>query len=337
MNRSFLALAALPLFSATAQAQDILPTVIASIHDEPVDGLGDTFNNAPFEGLLRKLSTRQDRAILEYDLSSFVGSTLPSVTLSGQVFVNNSFDNGLREFDFVVYSANGVADLTDFQITATLVGSGSYAPPSQSSFTFSFDVTAEVQAILDGGNGWIGVRCDPTSEPNFPNILDDETMLTIGSGGPGTAFCFGDGSGTQCPCGNSGAAGRGCANSATADGAVLLSSGSASISANDFTLLGGGLRANQPGLYFQGDNAVAGGNGVVFGDGLRCAGGNVARIQIVTASAAGNSATTASVPTAGGVSPGDLRRYQLWYRDPSIGPCGTSFNLTNGIEVVWQP
>src|SRR5690606_28926723 len=128
-------------------------------------------------------------------------------------------------------------------------------------------------------------------------------------------------SGTLCPCGNPGAPGRGCANSASNDGAVLLSSGSASISANDLTLLGGGLRANQPGLYFQGDNAVASGNGVVFGDGLRCAGGNVARIQVVSASVAGNSATTASISSEGGVSPGDLRRYQLWYRDPSIGPC----------------
>ena len=38
----------------------------------------------------------------------------------------------------------------------------------------------------------------------------------------------------------------------------------------------------------------------------------------------------------GGVAVGDLLRYQLWYRDPG-GPCGSSFNFTNGYEVTWLP
>ncbi|MCA9288755.1 MAG: hypothetical protein KDA05_09240, partial [Phycisphaerales bacterium] len=153
----------------------------ASIHDAPRDGVGDSFNASPFEGLLRQTSTQEDRAVLEYDVSVIpTGATITSATLAGRVFVNNAFDNGLRTFDFSLYQGNGVADLSDFEIASTVVGSGSYAPPTQTSFTFSFDVAAQVQSLISGGAAWIGVKCDPTSEPNFPNILgDDETTLTI--------------------------------------------------------------------------------------------------------------------------------------------------------------
>ena len=166
---------------SSASADVFTWQIKASIHDAPRDGIGDSFNNSPFEGLLRQTATQEDRAILEYDVSVIpVGATITSATLAGQVFVNNSFDNGLRTFDFSLYPGNGVADLSDFEIAGAVVGSGGYSPPAQSNFTFSFDVTAQVQSLVSGGATWIGVKCDPTSEPNFPNILgDDETTLTI--------------------------------------------------------------------------------------------------------------------------------------------------------------
>jgi hypothetical protein len=330
--------AAFGLLAPYASAQQIPATVVASIHDEPIDGLGDTFNSAPFQGLLRKQATRQDRAILEYDLAAFVGSAVPSVTLSGRVSVNNASDNGPRLFDFQVYSGNGAADLSDFQIVATLVGSGAYAPPTDSFFDFSFDVTAAVQAVLSSGNGWIGVRCDPTSEPNFPSILSADTVLTVGSGGPGTAYCFGDGSGTPCPCGNPGSPGRGCANSTASGGALLEGAGSSSVGAANLVLVGSGAQPNQPGLFFQGNNATSGGSGFHNGDGLRCAGGGIRRLQIVTANPVGSSMTTVDIAALGLVAPGDTKRYQWWYRNPSpAAPCGTTFNLSNGLEVLWAP
>jgi hypothetical protein len=33
---------------------------------------------------------------------------------------------------------------------------------------------------------------------------------------------------------------------------------------------------------------------------------------------------------------GDVKRYQLWYRDPASTPCGAQFNLSNGLEVIWS-
>src|SRR5690606_27479256 len=87
-----------------------------------------------------------------------------------------------------------------------------------------------------------------------------------------SAFCFGDGSGTACPCGNSGAAGRGCANSVDASGARLAASGAASLT-NDTLVLSGSGMPNSSALYFQGTTQIS----APFGDGLRCAGGTVVR------------------------------------------------------------
>ena len=167
-------------------------------------------------------------------------------------------------------------------------------------------------------------------------------LLSIGGqyinafGEPGSAYCFGDGSGSPCPCGNSGSAGQGCANG-TGQGGLLGASGSDSVAVDSAVLSGSNLIPGQPGLYFQGDNAVNGGLGVTFGDGLRCAGGAIVRLQVATAGAGGTSATSVPLAATGGVSAGQTKRYQLWYRDPSASPCGTGFNLTNGYEITWAP
>ena len=61
------------------------------------------------------------------------------------------------------------------------------------------------------------------------------------------------------------------------------------------------------------------------------------RLQVVMADVFGDSNTSISVAVKGGVSVGDVKRYQLWYRNPQTTTCLTGFNLTNGYEVVWQP
>src|SRR5690606_13009520 len=123
--------------------------------------------------------------------------------------------------------------------------------------------------------------------------------------GVALSFCAGDGTGTTpCPCGNTGGPGRGCANSTASGGALLSAAGSASVSAGDLVLVGSGAQPGQPGLYFQGNNAINGGNGIVNGDGLRCAGGGLRRIQIVSAGGAasanpGGSQTTVNIAAQG--------------------------------------
>lgn len=214
------------------------------------------------------------------------------------------------------------------------------------------------------GDGW-SVSIDPTSGPTTTLTFSVPVSATTGSwpielrwdgtcnGQPaswartidcslqlacvvGTPYCFGDGSGTPCPCSNFGGPEGGCANS-TGSGGRLSGSGSASVSLTNLVLHGTNLVPGHGGLYFQGTTRAAGGNGVPFGDGLLCTGGSTVRLQLRNADASGSSQTTLSIAATGGVAPGDIRTYQLWYRDPTLSPCQGGFNLTQGLEILWLP
>jgi hypothetical protein len=156
---------------------------------------------------------------------------------------------------------------------------------------------------------------------------------------PTTPYCFGDGSGTACPCANAGLPGNGCAHSLNANGAHLAGSGLASIAADSFVLTGSGM-PNSSALYFQGTTRVNSGNGAVFGDGLRCAGGTVIRLGTKT-----NAGGTSNYPSAGDTSisvkganaAGNVRDYQCWFRNAAAFCTTATFNLTNGLEITWGP
>jgi hypothetical protein len=149
-----------------------------------------------------------------------------------------------------------------------------------------------------------------------------------------TTYCYGDGSGTMCPCGNLANSGEGCMNG-NGTGGMLTASGAASVGGGGLTLNASQLVPSQPGLYFQGNNATGSAAGLTFGDGLRCAGGGVIRLQVRFSDTNGASASSIDIAAKGGVSVGDTKRYQIWYRDPNTSPCGLGFNLSNGVEVVW--
>jgi len=153
----------------------------------------------------------------------------------------------------------------------------------------------------------------------------------------GVPFC--NGSGGACPCGNDALQilPSGCVNSTTQP-ASLAATGDASASASGVNLIAVGAVPNLPGVFFAGENAINGGNGVAFGDGLRCAGFNVVRLQLTSSDGSGSAISTVDVAAAGGVSAGDTRNYQYWYREVNTGGvCGNSHNLTNGVGITWGP
>jgi hypothetical protein len=163
--------------------------------------------------------------------------------------------------------------------------------------------------------------------------------LSGDTGPAANVYCSGDGTGTACPCGNSGLAGNGCASSVSAAGAHLASTGQASVSADTLTLLGS-LMPNSSALYFQGTVKVNGGSGAPFGDGLRCAGGVVIRLGTRT-----NAAGSSQYPGAGGIAvhikgnvvAGNTRDYQVWYRNAAAFCNPETYNLTNALELTWAP
>jgi hypothetical protein len=165
-----------------------------------------------------------------------------------------------------------------------------------------------------------------------------------GCGGTGIPFCFGDGTlASACPCANAGADGHGCASSQVAAGGLLSASGVAN---PDTVVLGASdLPPGVSSIFLQGDGMIA--TGVVFGDGLRCAGGNLVRLALKSAiggaasfpEAGDPSITARSAALGAPIAPSSSRFYQVYYRDNDVlfcaAPAGATWNVTNGIRIHW--
>jgi hypothetical protein len=156
----------------------------------------------------------------------------------------------------------------------------------------------------------------------------------------GASFCWGDGSAADCPCGNFGAAGRGCASSIEPSGAQLAGSGNAQVAADSLLFSASGLSQSVV-TFFQGQGPMNFELGATFGDGLRCAGGTTVRLRTVFAPggmAQIPGAGDASLHTLGGIPPqGGSRTYQVWYRNAADFCTSATWNLTNGLQVHWRP
>jgi len=158
----------------------------------------------------------------------------------------------------------------------------------------------------------------------------------------GHTRCFGDGTGTPCPCANqsSGGARQGCVNSLGV-GAELRAIGKASASLDSFALQSSNM-PNSAILYFQGTAVVNGGAGTPFGDGLRCVAGSILRLGTkFNSSGASSYPGPGDVPISvrGGIGPFGVvtRYYQGWYRNSASYCTTATFNLTNALEVFWIP
>jgi hypothetical protein len=161
-----------------------------------------------------------------------------------------------------------------------------------------------------------------------------------------TPFCFGDGTGAPCPCGNTGTLGHGCDNSGLTGGAELTSSGNAILAGDSLLLTSSGERPTSASVFCQGDTEIVQAS---FGDGLRCTGGHVKRLYfrnanegvVIAPFGADPSVSDRSAAMGYPIRPGATRVYQVSYRDPNPNFCpspgGSTFNLSNGLRVTWQP
>jgi hypothetical protein len=179
-----------------------------------------------------------------------------------------------------------------------------------------------------------GVNGDP-----FDNSLNAAgAVLVFSHQSQSTPFCFGDGTGTGCPCANNGAVGHGCASAIYPGGALLTSDGGAGVSANTDTLVLTAADLAGPGLFFQYSGLSS---PFAFGDGRLCATAGFIRLGIVfptggIASYPGG-LTPNPIHVAGSTSLGDVRHYQCWYRSVP-GLCSSqNFNLTQGLTLTWEP
>ena len=233
------------------------------------------------------------------------------------------------------------------------VGVG-FSMPTSPEFPAPLDTTC----VSSGGRAWICGQNNgqPTNYANLgantippideDNILPGVWLLRADCSAKNSvsAFCFGDGTGFPCPCGNSGMAGRGCENSASTGGGLLSASGSASVGTDTLVITASFLRSSALGVLFQSTGADT---GHVFGDGVSCLQGTVKRLYkknavggvIVMPSGTDPSVTAASAAKGDPLSAGSVRHLGLAYRDPAAfcNPPPATFNGTNMLRVVWGP
>ncbi|MBL8863887.1 MAG: hypothetical protein JNK02_18000 [Planctomycetes bacterium] len=116
--------------------------------------------------------------------------------------------------------------------------------------------------------------------------------------------------------------------------AEIQSTGTPSFALNNFVLSALGLPASTTCTFFHGTTRVE--PPATFGNGLRCAGGTLVRLGT---SQAVDGVVIAFQDLSGGayatLQPGEVRRFQLVYRDALAG--GAGFNTTAALEVTFCP
>lgn len=212
-------------------------------------------------------------------------------------------------------------------------------------------------AQLDSDGDGVGDACDNCPAHVNPEQLDcdgdlvgDVCELATGAevdlnangvpdnceGPNGTAFCFGDGAGTPCPCANAGQPGQGCANS-TGFGSRLENSGGVSWPLDDAVLTVTGLPADKSAIFYMAAGRKNGGLGVVMGDGLRCLAGQSKRLGVQNSGPGGTLQRSSLVAASNGlIAPGSTWNFQVWHRDAPT-PCGERINWSNGFWITFTP
>lgn len=161
------------------------------------------------------------------------------------------------------------------------------------------------------------------------------------------AFCYGDGTGTPCPCSfQSGQAGRGCKNSKPGNPGCLLTAVNAvggpnpsiSVTTNDLGLKSEGMLSGSYCIFFQGTAAVNGGFGFVSPsyDGLECVGGTLIRLGRIT-TMGGTNTLHGVASQAGLAASAQTLFYQTVYRNKAVFCTPATLNTSNGLQICWTP
>ena len=132
------------------------------------------------------------------------------------------------------------------------------------------------------------------------------------------------------------------APNSTGNGALILSTGSTSVSANGFSLVVQNAVPSQFGLFYYGPEQTQ----IPFGDGYRCVGaGTTGTFRLnppLTTDGFGDAIRPLDFtqPPAnagpGEITGGATWYFQCWYRDP-LGPGGSGFNFSDGLDVTFCP
>lgn len=140
------------------------------------------------------------------------------------------------------------------------------------------------------------------------------------------------------PCGNDDAA-AGCRNN-TGLGGLLCGARTTSVATDDLEMSATQLPPSTIGLLFMSPTQMD----IPFGDGRLCAGPTVYRLTIAPADILGNAslgpgfvALSNAIGGAAVITPGSTWNFQFWYRDAAAYCTSATYNLTNGLSVLFTP
>jgi hypothetical protein len=259
-----------------------------------------------------------------------------------------------RPLTLMLVNDNGTPGDPSDDCTAYFVGIPQVPAPGTGWKSFEFAVPSQHTTLP---HGWVTTGSCATPDAAWNHVITNVTNVVLFYGDPsnlfifdvwnvgldnpritvelGGAYCFGDGTGTACPCNNNSVPGVGCQNS-TGIGASVDAFGSPSVASDDLSFLATGMPPNVSVFLFQGTSQVNGGAGAVLGDGLRCAGGVLKRFPAIAANGTGAASWGPGLAAFGGWSAGTTQNFQAWYRNNG-GPCGSGYNLSSARSITFGP
>jgi hypothetical protein len=156
-----------PANDGATTSANLSPLFRMGIDDQNLDGIGDSFDAAPF---VSHTTTIERRSVCGFDLGPYAGRTLVSARVNGQIGPNNSFDTGDRVFAIELYRAAAAAAIADFSAPAMQVGTARLIAPLYTAVTFDIDATSAVTALRKMGQ-YVGLRVRSTTI-DAPNVLE---------------------------------------------------------------------------------------------------------------------------------------------------------------------
>lgn len=209
------------------------------------------------------------------------------------------------------------------------------------------------QAWVAGQTGGPALNLANLGANNVPPLdiasagFPGQWLLRVTCGSGSTSFCVPHTVGSApCPCTAGSLPGHGCNNSDNTGGAILSTSGTASLAADTLVFTCSGEKPTALSVVLQSSTQV---NGAPFGQGILCLGGSLLRLYtknavggVVTAPTGAEPSVSARSATLGDVlTNGATRHHQVYYRDPIVrlpcDPTTATFNASQGTSVTWGP